>query len=251
MQKAAVRLWWFRRITPRADSICPLRASGAHECVTIHSYTLLSHEFVIMFRVPSYRAFLNAADLRPAYEWQKEFLQWLQARGCSKRWVLKSPDHVFGLEALFQVFPDALVIQTHRDPLEVLQSCIRMVDGLQRTFARREEIHQIAAREALALAEGMERITQFRENHPELAERFVDVHYRELVSEPLAAIQRVYAQLELPLDSVTTRRIRSLACSRSRYRQGAPPTLRQLGLEPQAERLRFRNYCLRFGIQHS
>jgi hypothetical protein len=251
IQKAAFCLWWFRRIASQADSICPIRANAPHECVGIHSYTLLSQEFVIMFRVPSYKAFLTAVDLAPAYEWEKQFLQHLQTRGASKRWVLKSPDHVFSLETLFRAFPEALIIQTHRDPLQVLRSCIRMTDGLQRTFARPQAIEKISAREAQALAEAAESISQFRDAHPELAGRFFDVYYQDLASNPLATIQRLYHQLNLPLTFPTLQRVRNLACHRGRYRQRSHVTLRQLGLDVQAEKRRFKGYCLRFGIQHS
>jgi hypothetical protein len=74
VRKAEACLWWFRRLAPSADSVYPMRARTPHECVAIHSYTLMSEEFVSTGRVPSYEAFLHAADLRPVYRWQKWFL---------------------------------------------------------------------------------------------------------------------------------------------------------------------------------
>jgi hypothetical protein len=204
-----------------------------------------------MFHVPSYKTYLTSVDSRPPYEWQKQFLLYLQTGGEAKRWVLKSPDHVFGLEGLFNVFPDALIIQTHRDPLEVLKSCIRMTAALQRTFARPEAVDQIGVREAQALADAMHRITEFRAAHPELADRFVDVNYRELVSNPLATIEWLYSRFNLPLNSAMKDRVQSLACGRGRYRQPVHLSLGQLGLDPGTEKQRFRAYCLRFGIQQS
>ena len=81
VRKAAANLWWFRRLAPGADSIHPMRAESPHECVAIQSYTLLSEEFISMCRIPSYEAFLHAADFRPVYAWQRRFLQYLQAPG--------------------------------------------------------------------------------------------------------------------------------------------------------------------------
>jgi len=76
VRKAKVSLWWFRRLAPGADSVYPLRAWTPHECVAIHSYSLLSDEFVSTCRVPTYETFLhNKADLTPVYRWQKRFLQ--------------------------------------------------------------------------------------------------------------------------------------------------------------------------------
>ena len=122
VRKAEASLWWFRRLAPGADSVYPMRAWTPHECVAIHSYTLLSEEFVSTCHIPTYEAFLHTADLGPTYLWQKRFLQYLQL-GCSnRRWVLKSPDHVYGLDKLLTVFPDAVIIQTHRNPVQVVMS---------------------------------------------------------------------------------------------------------------------------------
>jgi len=121
VRKAEMRLWWFRRFAPKADSVYPARANTPHECLTIHSYTLMSEEFVSTCRVPSYEKFLRQTGLGAAYAWQKLFLQHLQSNASAKRWILKSPDHLYGLEELFRIFPDAIVIQTHRDPLDVSQ----------------------------------------------------------------------------------------------------------------------------------
>jgi len=78
VRKAEASLWWFRRLVPGADSVYPLRAWTPHECVAIHSYTLLSEEFVSTCHIPTYEAFLHKADLTPVYRWQKRFLQHLQ-----------------------------------------------------------------------------------------------------------------------------------------------------------------------------
>jgi len=249
VRKAAACLWWFRRIVPQADSVYPVRACTPHECVAIHSFTLLSEEFVSTCRVPTYEAFLRSEGLGPAYEWQKRFLQHLQRRCPAKRWVLKSPDHAYGLEELFSVFPDAVIIQTHRDPLEVLRSSSQLIAALQSLFARPGNHGQIAAREARVLAGAMERFIRFRDVHPGLAGRFIDVKYSELASDPLAAVRRIYQQLEIPLTEVAAGRIRRLISNRSRHRgHRTNRTLADLGFDVQAEVRRFSRYSLRFGV---
>ena len=252
IKKTAARLWWFRRIVPRADSVHPMRATTPHECVAIHSYTLLSQEFPTTYRIPSYERFLNAASLIPAYQWQKRFLQHLQTQRRTRRWVLKAPDHVFSLDALFAVFPDAMIIQMHRSPVEVLKSSIRLTETLRQMFARPgpEKKDQAALREAQLIAEGMDRITRFRDSHPELASRFLDVNYRELVRDPVGTVQRLYRRLDRSLTNGTTERVRTLAFNRSRYScRQTNPSLTEIGLDTRVEARRFEHYCARFGIQ--
>jgi len=218
VREAEVSLWWFRRLAPRADWVYPMRARSPHECVAIHSYTLLSEEFASICRIPTYEAFLRSADLVPAYSFQKRFLQYLQLRCQARQWVLKSPDHVRGLKDLFAVFPDAVIVQTHRDPLDVLRSSVQLAEVLEGLFTRVGDRGETGLREARTLAEGMQCIISFRESHPELAGRFIDVNYDDLVSGPLSVLRRIYRQLNMPLTDVATERIRRLASTRSPYR---------------------------------
>ena len=48
-----------------------------------------------------------------------KFLQWQkrQAGQRGDRWVLKAPFHLGFVDVLFALFPDARIVQTHRDPL--------------------------------------------------------------------------------------------------------------------------------------
>lgn len=249
IRKSAVCLWWFRRLAPRSESVHPLRASTPHECVAIQSYTLLSEEFISTCRVPAYEAFLRATDLGPAYAWQRRFLQHLQWNCPIRRWVLKSPDHVFGLAKLFSAFPDARIIQTHRNPLEVLKSLNRLNEVLRGVFVRPGDPVQSEAREAHELASNMERLIRFRDAHPELASRFVDVNYSELVSYPLPTVRRIYEQLDIPLTQEAAERMRRLAGNRSRYRgRRRGPAVGDSRLGAIAEARRFERYCSRFGL---
>ena len=249
IRKAAMCLWWFRRLAPRADAVYPMRARTPHECVAIHSYTLLSEEFVSSCRIPSYETFLRMADLSPAYAWEKRFLEHLQYNRPVKRWLLKSPDHSYGMEALFSVFPDALVVQTHRNPLEVLRSSIQMTEVLYGLFAKPIGREQIAEREARVVAASAERFIQFRDAHPELNSRFVDVSYPELAADPSAVVRRIYDQFEMPLSDTAAGRMRQLAQNRSRYAgRRTAPALGDVGIDIPAQARRFSGYCRRFGV---
>ena len=249
VRKTAACLWWFRRLAPRADEVYPIRACTPHECVAIHSYTLRSEEFTSCCRIPSYKTFLRECDRRPTYAWQRRFLQHLQLGQPARRWMLKAPDHVHGLEALFAVFPDAVVIQTHRDPLAVLKSCCHLSEVLHGLYARPVKREQLGARESRDLSENVEAAIQFRDAHPELAGRFIDVTYAELTADPLSAIRRIYQRLDIPLTDGAAERMGRLVSGRSRYRnREAAPTLAELGLHPPAEAQRFEHYCSRFGV---
>jgi Sulfotransferase family len=237
IRKAEACLWWFRRLAPLADGMYPIRASTPHECVGIHSYTMLSQEFVLTCRIPAYEAFLREGNLGPAYAWQKRFLQYLQLSGRHKNWILKSPEHVYGLDHLFSVFPDAVVIQTHRNPLEVLRSSLQLNEMLEGVFAYPADRAQTEIRETRSLIESMESIRSFRKAHPEFSGRFIDVHYDDLVSDPLEVIRHIYHRLNWQLVEAASERIKRLAATRSRYkRRHRRPMLADLGIDEVFER---------------
>ena len=249
IRRAAACLWWFRRLAPGADAVYPMRARTPHECVAIHSYTFLSEEFVSTCCIPSYEAFLRQADLSPAYEWEKRFLQHLQLDSPEVRWVLKSPDHVYGLEHLFSVFPDAVIIQTHRNPIEVLKSSAHLTRVLRGLYGPPGTPEEIRAREARMLAEGTERFLQFRDAHPELTERFVDVKYTDLAARPLATVRRICEKIGAEFSRSTAEKVERLASRRSRYRgRRASAEPGDLLLANELETDRFERYCSRFEL---
>jgi Sulfotransferase family len=250
VRKAEACLWWFRRLAPGADSVYPIRAWTPHECVAIHSYTLLSEEFVSTCHVPSYEAFLHAADLGPTYRWQRRFLEYLQVGRSDRRWVLKSPDHIYGLDKLLTVFPDATIIQTHRNPVEVVHSQIRLTKVLEAMFARPREREQLAISEAQKIEQMLGYITRFRDAYPNAAGQFIDVTYRELVSDPLAVVRRIYDRHDIAVTEVAAERMRRLASARSRYRKAHRDNspLADLGLHCAAYMDQFEDYCTRFGV---
>jgi sulfate adenylyltransferase len=249
VRKAEACLWWFRRLAPQADSVYPMRAMTPHECVAIQSYTFYSEEFVSTCAIPSYEALLRSADLVPAYRWQKRFLQYLQLGGTGERWILKSPDHVHGLEALFKVFPDAILVQTHRNPIEVLKSSADLTRVLRGLYGRPGDPAEILAREASLLAGNTERFIRFRDRHPELTGRIIDLTYSDLTADPLAALRTIYARLDAPLSEAQCERARQLAARRSRYR-GPRASARKFRdrFNLGAELDRFERYCRRFNL---
>jgi len=115
-------LKWFDRLVPAFRPIHPVSAELPQECVAIMSHCFMSQEFDTMVDLPEYELWLEEQDQRPVYAFHKQFLQHLRPGSSGHRFVLKAPAHLHSLEAILAVYPDAQIVHTYRDPLQVLPS---------------------------------------------------------------------------------------------------------------------------------
>src|SRR5205085_2405041 len=123
-----------------------LGAQLAQEDVRIFTSDFRSMQHSLQFEVPTYnRWLLHEADMAPAYAWHRRFLQHLQSEHHGERWLLKSPAHLWSLPALVAEYPDAIVIQNHRDPLKVIASLSALGASLREMTTDSFEITRLAA----------------------------------------------------------------------------------------------------------
>src|SRR5262249_50067865 len=137
------------------------------------------------------------------YRRQLQLLQW-QTR--PRRWVLKCPLHAWGLEALLRLFPDACVVQTHRDPAEVVPSACSLLLTGRGVYADDIDPRRRGAEVAPRLAQLLLRpAMRARAAAPE---RVFDVNYRSLVRDPLGSVRGIYERFGLPLGAAAERNMR-------------------------------------------
>jgi hypothetical protein len=220
-----------------------------NECIFITLHEFLSDHWGGNHVVPSYDAHLRSADPVPAYRYHKRFLQTLQASAASARWLLKAPSHLFHLESLFEVYPDARIVRTHRDPLKTLASATSLMGTLKWMRCNGVDMSAAPAR----LASGFEHIyrreiaERTRGGLPD--DRFVDVRFADLVGDPVAAVERVYGQLDWPLSDDVRQRVSAYAAAKPRGSRGVHDySLEQVGLDAAEERERFAFYMDRYGV---
>ena len=193
--KAKQQLRWFDRLAPGFQAIHEVGAELPQECIAILAHSGLSLRFAVTYRVPGYLALLRQADMRPAYQWHRRFLQHLQRAEPARRWVLKAPAHLHDVSALLAVYPDATIIQTHRDPLDTLPSLASLRVAIRSAFSAQVDADEIGSEVLDWWAEALRKSEAARQQH---AAQFVDVDYRQLVADPQAALAAVYARIGEP-----------------------------------------------------
>jgi len=237
----------FDRLAPSFKSIHPTHARWPIECMAILSHTFASPQFQSMYAVPSYQRWLSYKDLRPVYAFHRRFLQHLQWRCPAERWVLKAPSHLFALDALLATYPDARIIQTHRDPHAVVASVASLDVVLRRVFSHRVTPHEIGREALQQWASAVERAMQIRARPDGAPGRFLDVYYTDLVRDPIATVRRIYAQCGLRLTDEVEARLRRFLAAHPKDQHGVHRySLAQFGLRPEEVARRFQAYLARF-----
>ena len=153
---------------------------------------------LIRYRLPDYARWLAATDMRHAYGHHRRTMQhftWQHRQrqsGCARQWLFKIPFHLMELEALLASYPDALFIQTHREPTQFMGSWNSLVERVRSVAIEPRPLHELGA-EQVALMSGMlNKAVRFRESHPEMEDRWVDVNYFDLVQDPITVVRHIY-----------------------------------------------------------
>jgi hypothetical protein len=180
-------------LNPAVRAIHHEEADGPTECIAVMSQDFKSLSWEAIANVPTYGAWLWAADQRSAYEYHRTVLQVLQSAGVRGRWTLKSPHHALALDALTAVYPDARLVLLHRDPVVLSASVCSLISTLSGTFTDADHQRYIADHWTSMLEESVNRIGAFRDRHPE--HPITDVRYADLVSDPLEAMGALYDAL--------------------------------------------------------
>ena len=187
--------------SPEAMSIHPWDFDGADEEVLLIEHSFHSTVPEACMHLPSYSRWVEAQDHVPAYRDLLaclQYLQWQAPERAGKRWVLKSPHHLGYLDALLQVFPDARIIQTHRNPHETVPSFCSMCASLAAPLTRKPDAQAIGAHWAAKLSRNLEASAAVADRQPG---SFIDLCFRDLMDDPIAEMTRLYAFIGRPFDA--------------------------------------------------
>jgi hypothetical protein len=200
--------------------------------------------------VPSYDAHLATTDQTPAYRYHKRFLQTLQERSESKRWLLKAPSHLFQLRTLFGVYPDARIVRTHRDPLKTLPSAINLLGTLKWMRCHEVDMSDAAKMMPGAYAYIYRKEIEQRARGVLPDAQFIDVQFDDIVRNPAASVEAVYRRLDWPFTDDVARGIAEYAARKPKGSRGEHHySLEEAGLDAAAERRRFAFYTDHYGVR--
>ncbi|MGW0019758.1 sulfotransferase family protein [Rhodococcus sp. NPDC003382] len=222
-----------------------MSAGEVEECWQLLRQSFRSVSYECLAHLPTYSRWLATQDWTSAYERHRRNLQLIGLPDADKRWVLKNPSHLFALDELLTVYPDALVVVTHRDPRTVIPSVCSLTaqasEGWSEVF-----VGDAIGRSQLDLwARGFEKFTEVRARHDRA--RFVDVDYRDFVVDPIGTIGSLYDRFGIGLSADAEAAMVALH-TESRQGDRKPAhryTLEEFGLTVEDVDERFPDYAFR------
>lgn len=238
----------FRRLVAGIDAIHPLGAQLPQECMALQAAEFASYEYPTTFPVPGYWSWLRRHDMTHAYAFEKMFLQHLQAGHAGERWLLKTPAHLLWLDTLLTVFPDALLVHTHRNPTEVLASVSSLMFTLRNAMSDGVDPAEVGAAQLDTWSWGLQRAMAVRDRIG--GERVIDVHYRDTVDDPMGTVGRIYDHFGWEMTAAVEAGVRGYLAENPRDKHGSHRyLLEDFGLHRGQVDEAFAAYRSRFGVE--
>ena len=219
------------------------------ECIVPTASEFMSIRFEMSFDVESYDEWLLPQDMTNTYQHHRRFLQHMQSRHMAERWILKSPGHLGPIDTLFATYPDAMVVQTHRDPIRVIPSVanleytMRLVasDDVDPARVGQQMLHVWST----LLSQGM----AARARHPERENQILDLMMGEVVGDPLVCIEKIYRYFEIDLCEEARSRMQHYLDKHPKDEFGVHRySLEAFGLNEEVVNDRFKAYREHFGV---
>jgi hypothetical protein len=193
-----------------------------------------------------YASWFQKQDLRPSYAYYHDLLKMLDWQRPGERWLLKSPAHLWALDVLVEMFPDACIVLTHRNPLEILPSYCSMMAAL---MVAREPLDRSELGPTVLeyLARSLERGLEARDRCD--PRRFLDFQYEGFMTDPMKAVERIYAHFELDFPPEAEAAMRAHVRANPRGKHGEHEyALAEYGLTPKLVKERLAAYIERFEL---
>lgn len=242
-QACAARVEQMFAIAPEVMKAHGVLASDVDECLVPMAQSFTSNWFPSNLDVPAYDRWFFGADETPSFRRYKDMLR-LVGLNDDRPWLLKNPSHVFGIDALLAVFPDACIVQTHRDPVASLASLVNILGNIMIAYTGQDiDRPRRLARETAFWAEAMQRTMAAQDRQPE---RFVNIFQHDIRRDPLGVVRSIYSKFGLALSADAEQRMTGWA-ARNAQQAGEGHQYEKIA-DPSAIREAFGAYLERYGF---
>ena len=173
----------------------PIGARIPQECGMILETAFQGINPTMLFSLPGYYQWYRDADTNFGYQVHKMWLQHLAWKNARKRWVLKVQEHAYHLPELMSVYPDAVLVQPHRDPATVMASISRLIEVIRSISSPRIDRAALGQELMHLWHDGQVRSLAFRKANPHV--EVYDLAFKDIIADPVKAVRGVYAHADM------------------------------------------------------
>ncbi|MET0364404.1 MAG: sulfotransferase [Sphingobium sp.] len=234
---------------PQRRAAHHVAAEEVHECCMLLRHGFVSNLWTCGWSAASYDAWWQGQSEAPAYAYFRKCVQLIGANEPDRRWLLKNPGHIANLDLLFAVFPDAKVIQTHRDPAKAVPSLVSLLMGMHPVMEEGRADQRAAImleREVAKWADAVRRAEAVKARHPG---QVMDVAHRDFHGAPMQVLDRIYAFIGMGISDETRAGFARRIEERPELQHGAHRyDVTDFGMTADQVRAPFADYVARFDL---
>jgi len=242
IERADALVTQWTRVIPEFATMHEMGGRIPAECGLIMANSFRSDHIASLHQAPGYAGWYATADMRPAYAYHRTILQVLQWKHRRDHWLLKAPAHQNHLDILLETYPDARIIQTHRDPIKCMASTTSLIGCLY--AMRSDQPFDSGAFDDIMMGEAtahrLEHVMEQRASGVVPEASICDSRYQDLMDDPLDCVERIYRHFDWTLTAEARARMETYLAGKPRGRFGAHRY--SVGEEELAERRFFRRY---------
>lgn len=170
-----------------------MAADSPQECLGINALDFNTFQISAQLYVPSYMDwFAHRADRLNTMRFHKRFLQYLQSGGVkADRWLLKSPVHLMRLPEIFEVYPDAKIIMTHRDPTNIVASTASLISSVRTLYSDHEDSARTGHEQAETWSLYFNKFLESRQKIDK-EDQILDLKFEDFVGDQFNTVNRIY-----------------------------------------------------------
>lgn len=235
----------FYKMFPKMRLIHEHQTEGPDECLFLLRNSFACVSYGLAGDMTAYIDWLLMRDMSEDYRYYRRQLQLLQSGTPGSPWILKSPVHLLQLNVLLKVFPDANIVQTHRDPESFMPSVCSMHALFKRVYKQKVDYRRIGEIQLDLMKNFLDQAMETRSVAD--PKRFFDVRYTDLVADPLGTAHSIMKYFGYPEKAGYSEKMKAWLAENRQHKHGKHVyTLEQFGLNAEAIRATFSRYRERF-----
>lgn len=231
------------RMAPTLHSIHTTEARTPQECTEIDTYSMQSFSWCDAFNTPTYRHWLEKRLYKETLKFHKLFLQYLQSDFPNSRWLLSSSHHLQALEDLLSVYPDALIIHVHRNPIDALLSACSYKYHLRGLYSDKVNAESIGREQLEYWARTLKKTARTRMQLSEKQHQFIDIQFEEITNNPISVVEQIYSNFDINLSTASRNRMQTYLSEKSPNQAELPNyKTSDFGIDRERDSQRFKLY---------